>query len=147
MKDPAEMPVIGANHKRTISISLHLVDQRLCEWEQRLEGHLEKGVMYQLQDDIAPAQRKELRRRIAETRERLDSLRKKLGLEPARPSLARMIVGQATILWEMLAELNSSGLRGYGTVPASLAKTIDPAGEALVEELSGIVRLMSQDEP
>jgi hypothetical protein len=85
VKDPAEMPVIGANHKRTISISLHLVDQRLCEWEQRLEGHLEKGVMYQLQDDIAPAQRKELRRRIAETRERLDSLRKKLGSGDAEP--------------------------------------------------------------
>ncbi|MGH7937422.1 MAG: hypothetical protein ACRD5Z_25925, partial [Bryobacteraceae bacterium] len=100
MKDAAETPVISANHKRTISISLHLVDQRLCEWEQRLEGHIEKGTMYQLQDDLTPTLRKELRRRIAETRARLDSLRKQLGLEPATPSLARMIVGQATILWE-----------------------------------------------
>lgn len=139
--------MISANHKRTISISLHLVDQRLCEWEQRLEGPIEKGAMYQLQDDLNPPLKKELRRRIAETRARLDSLRKKLGLEPATPSLARMIVGQATILWEMLAELNSHGLRGYGNVPASLAKIIDPAGEALVDELSAIVRLMSQDEP
>lgn len=146
MKDPTEIPVVSANHKRTISISLHLVDQRLCEWEQRLEGHVEKGVMYQLQDDLTPTQRKELRRRIAKTRARLDSLRKKLGLNPATPSLARMIVGQATILWEMLAELNSGGLRGYGSVPASLAKIIDPAGEALVDGLSEIVRLMSQDE-
>jgi hypothetical protein len=55
-----------------------------------------------------------------------------------------MIVGQATILWEMLAELNSRSLEGYGRVPEELAHCLDPIGEKLATEMNEISRLFSR---
>ena len=59
----------------------------------------------------------QLRARIAKLRELLVRLRDDLQLEPDMPTTAQLIVGQATILWEMLAELNSSSLNGNGQFP------------------------------
>ena len=49
-----------------------------------------------------------------------------------------MVVGQATVLWEMLAELNSRFLEGYGRVPEELAHYLDPIGEKLAAEMNEI---------
>ncbi len=54
------------------------------------------------------------------------------------------MVGQANILWEMLAELNSSSLRGYGEVAAELAHYLDPLGQALTQQMYEITTLFSQ---
>ena len=59
-------------------------------------------------------------------------------------SPARLIVGQATVLWEMLAELNSSSLQGYGIVSPQLAAYIDPVGESLTQQMREISRLFSR---
>jgi hypothetical protein len=56
-----------------------------------------------------------------------------------------LIVGQATILWEMLAELNSASLHGFGAVSPELAAYIDPLGEDLTQEMHHISRLFSQN--
>jgi hypothetical protein len=49
-----------------------------------------------------------------------------------------------TILWEMLAELNSRSLEGYGRVPEELAQYLDPIGEKLAAEMNEISLLFSR---
>ena len=53
------------------------------------------------------------------------------------------MVGGATVLWEMLCELNSTSLRGYGEVSAELAQYLDPLGETLTQQMYEIARLVS----
>ena len=132
------------NHKRSISISLHLLDRELCQWEQWINGLISPGVMYQQRDTLSASQKKELRARIKNLREVIVHLRDDLHLAPERPSTAQLIVGQATILWEMLAELNSSSLTGYGTVSSQLAAYIDPIGQSLTQQMYEISRLFSR---
>lgn len=129
------------NHRRSISVSLHLLDKGLCEWEQFVSGQVAGGVMYQPQDTLSPASKKELRARIRRIRESIVRLRDDLKLAPARPRTTSLIVGQATILWEMLAELNSSSLHGYGTVSPQFAAYIDPVGESLTQQMHEISAL------
>ena len=50
-----------------------------------------------------------------------------------------MVVGQATILWEMLAELNSRSLEGYGRVTEEPADYLDPIGEKLAAKMNEII--------
>ena len=132
------------NHKRSISVSLHLLDKGLCEWEQWMSGQVPSGVMYQPQDTLSAAAKKELRTRIKKMRELIVRLRDDLKLAPARPRTTSLIVGQATVLWEMLAELNSSSLHGYGTVSPQFAAYIDPIGESLTRQMHEISALFSK---
>ena len=71
-------------------------------------------------------------------------LRDELQLVPGAPGTAQLILGQATILWEMLAELNSSSLRGYGEVSPELAQYLDPLGASLTQQMQAITALFSE---
>ncbi len=150
MQPSSPKPSIGrisANHNRSIAVSLHLLDKALCEWEQWISGPILPGAMYQQRDTLSVAEKEELRTRINNVREIIKRLRDDLHLSPARPSTPQLIVGQATVLWEMLAELNSSSLRGYGAVSPQLAVYLDPLGESLTKQIHEISRLFSQAGP
>jgi hypothetical protein len=67
-------------------------------------------------------------------RELILQLRDDLQLQPSKPAASRLIVGQATVLWEMLAELNGRSLQGYGQ-PEELQRYLDPIGEKLASEM------------
>jgi hypothetical protein len=135
------------NHRRSISVSLHLLDRQVCQWERWVNGDLAPGVMYQQQNTLSVSQKTQMRARIAKLRELMVRLRDDLQLEPDKPTTAQLIVGQATILWEMLTELNSSSLHGYGEVSPELAAYLDPLGEGLTREMHEISRLFSQSTP
>ena len=138
---------LSDNHRRSISIVLQLVDKALCEWDAWLDRPPQDGVMYQQQDTLSATEKKRLRRKSSMVRELILRLRNDLQLEPSRPASSQMIVGQATILWEMLAELNSRSLQGYGRVPEELAHYLDPIGEKLAEEMNEISFLFSPHPP
>lgn len=135
------------NHRRSITVTLQLLDQQLCQWEGWMEENFGRGVMYQQQDNVSSRDKSELRRRIAELRTLIVRTRDELKLKPSKPGTAQLIVSQSTSLWEMLAELNSSSLRGYGKVSPELAGYIDPLGEVLAERLNEISGLFSQPNP
>lgn len=135
---------LSDNHRRSISIVLQLVDKALCEWDAWIDRPPQAGVMYQQQDTLSATQKKRLRQRSSIVRQAILRLRDDLQLEPSRPATSQMIVGQATILWEMLAELNSRSLEGYGRVPEELAHYLDPIGEKLAAEMNEISFLFSR---
>jgi hypothetical protein len=102
------------------------------------------GPMYQQRDTLSAAQKIKLRQKIAEVRKTISRVRDDLKLEADSPLTAQLIGGEATVLWEMLAELNSRSLGGYGPVPDALASYIDPVGKELAETMNEIARLCSQ---
>jgi hypothetical protein len=135
---------LSANHRRSISSVLHLVDKALGEWDAWIDGPSPPGAMYQPRDTLSPSQKKALRRKMSVVRNLILQLRDDLRLEPARPAASRLIVGQATVLWEMLAELNARSLQGYGRVPEELQRYLDPIGEKLTNEMYGISTMFSK---
>jgi hypothetical protein len=141
---------LSENHRRTISITLQLVDKALCEWEDWANGRVRSGVMYRQKDTFSSTQKSEMRNRIAKIRQSLVRLRDDLQLLINVVATTEPIIGQAAVLWEMLTELNGRGLQGYGKVAEDLAPYLDPIGETLCEEMYAIERLFSQsssDEP
>lgn len=135
---------LSENHRRSISITLQLVDKALCEWNDWANGHVQSGVMYCQRDTFSTAQKIELRNRIAKIRQLMVRLRDDLRLTVNVVGTSQLIVGQAAVLWEMLTDLNSRGLNGYGKVPEELASYLDPIGETLCDEMNAIARLFSQ---
>jgi hypothetical protein len=134
---------LGENQKRNISTSLHLLDKELCQWEQWIDSPPKHGAMYQQQDTLSTRQKHELHRRIDQLRREILRVRDDLKLEPARPVTSSLIVGGANVLWEMLCELNSTSLQGYGEVSADLAQYLNPIGKELAQKMYEIARLFS----
>lgn len=135
---------LGKNHRRSISITLQLVDKALCEWDDWAHGKVRSGVMYQQQDTLSQGQKEELQKRIANLRKLIVRLRDDLGLDPVSLATSGSIVGQASLLWEMLAEVESRGLRGYGEVPDQLRRYLDPIADELCFEVNEIARFFSR---
>src|SRR2546426_11060841 len=102
------------------------MDKALCEWDNWAKGQVQSGVMYRQQDTFSPAQKSELRSKIVKIRQLMARLRDDLQLEIRVVATAQSIVGQAARLWEMVIELDSRSLRGYGRVPDELAQNLDP---------------------
>jgi hypothetical protein len=134
---------LSDNHRRSISITLQLVDQALCEWDDWASGRLQSGIMYRQMDTLSAIEKQQLKNKIANVRELIVRLRDDLDLEPKNVATARSIAGHASLLWEMLTELNSRGLSGYGTVPEELGRYLDPIGEKLTEQMNAIIALLT----
>jgi hypothetical protein len=143
MKGPSPIE-LSENHRRSVSITLQLVDKTLCQWDDWTNGHVRSGVMYSEQDTFSAAQKDELRNKIAKIRQLMTRMHTDLRLEAAAPATSQSIVGQSALLWEMLVELNSHSLGGYGKVSGQLATYLDPIGTKLAEEVNEIARLFSQ---
>ncbi len=135
---------LSENHRRSISITLQLVDQALCKWDDRSNGRVQSGITYRQLDTLSPVQKNELQKKITKVRQLVVRLRDDLGLEPKNVATSHSIIGHASLLWEMLTELNSRGLQGYGKVPDELGHYLDPIGEKLAKEINAIVSLFSQ---
>lgn len=148
MAVPLQRPAteLKENHRRSISISLQLLDKQLCQWEEWLEGHVAPGVMYEQQNRLSAREKTELRRHIADLRQWMIVLRDDLQLPSAKPNTAQIIVGQSTVIWEMLAELNSNSLQGYGAVSEELARYLDPIGETLTSKMFEISTMFSRSQ-
>jgi hypothetical protein len=140
-----KVPVLDPNHRRSISVSLRLLDKALCEWERWARGEVASGVLYQQKDTLTSAEKKQLQLRIANQRQLIAQLQRDLDLEPEIISTSQLITGQANVLWEMLAELNSQSLAGYGKVPDGLANYLDPIGEELTIQMYQISTLFSRE--
>lgn len=99
--------------------------------------------MYEQRDTLSRVQKTKLLQSIAAIRELIVRMRDDLRLVPDIPSTPQLIVGQATVLWEMLAELNGNSLHGYGQVSTELANYIDPKGAELSKAVNQIASLFS----
>src|SRR5262249_62257652 len=117
---------LSKNHRRTISITLQLVDQALCEWEDWCQGKLRSGILHRQSDTLSRTQKDRLREKIATIRQLMAALRDDLDLGPKNVPTSSSIAGHASLLWEMLSEMNSRSLRAYGTVPQALGTYLDP---------------------
>ena len=137
-------PELSENHRRSVSITLQLVDKALCEWTDWSEGKIQSGVMFRELDTLSDNQKEELRNKIEVIRHLIARLRDDLDLSPKNIATAHSIATHASLLWEMLAELNSRQLQAFGPVPENLGHYLDPIGEQLTAQMSAISGLFSQ---
>jgi len=124
---------LSDNHRRAITTTLTLLDERLCEFEQIAHGREVQSLLYREQNDLSAAERKRLLQEIARAHQTIREIRDTLLLEPVVHVLSRQLRGASSSLWETLIETQSKRLRGYGKVPRALAQYLDPNLERLID--------------
>jgi len=124
---------LSDNHRRAITTTLTLLDQRLCEFEHIARGRETRSVLYRQANDLSAAQRKRLLNEIATARETLREIKDTLSLETEPESLSSQVRAGSSSMWESLIETQSRRLRGYGKVPQALAEYLDPTLDRLID--------------
>jgi len=131
---------LSDSHKRGIEVTLAVLDEALCEFEDWAGGRERHSVFYSESNNLSPEQRQAIRAEVARMRDLLRELRD-LGLAGRTENAANLIWGKCSVLWVNLQELESKSLTRYGAVPPGLAEILDPKIERLIDHLRHIFNI------
>ena len=132
---------LGENHKRSVTTTLALLDEMLCEFDEYARGRERHGVVHRERNTLTGPQRKGIRAEIAAMRKTIRELKETLNLPDEPADVAHHIWGRASAFWEVLVETESKHLRRYGEVDPALKDYLDPRIQALIEHLLTLVDL------
>jgi hypothetical protein len=134
----ASKPSVPGNHKRGISASLSLLDQRMCEVERCAKLRGRRSVLYKQENALTIEQSREILSELSGIRAILTQIRDDLELQPKIESVAWSIQACCAALSQNLGELDETHLRRYGPVPASLVEYLKPRLTELTDRLQRI---------
>jgi len=142
-EDVFRFPTLSDSHKRSITISLSLLDERLLEIEEIARGREVRSVFLHEVNRLTGSQRKKLLTEAARMREILTDLKETLGLEAKDVDLSKEVWAASNAFWEVLVETESKYMRRYGEIPAGLGKYLDPKIKELINGLAILSEIAS----
>lgn len=150
-RHPARSVPIGENQKRSLATALALLDERLGLFEEYARGREIRSVMYEERNDLTTDERRRLRAAIRRARDLMGEMKQDLALPRHIQDVRSRVWGHSAGFWEILAEMESKRLRGYGEVAPCLAEYLDPRAAALLRILQAITAVAGgghkRDEP
>jgi hypothetical protein len=132
------------NHKRTISVTLALLDEAMCKFDRWARGEKVNSVLYEMRNSLSDDQRSSLADELHEIREILREIRDHLGLERKVETAEKWMQGECSILWTYLVELEERYLRSYGAVPSGLSEYLDPQVALLTQKMRRISDIVAK---
>ncbi|HUX55254.1 MAG TPA: hypothetical protein VMV56_12620 [Williamwhitmania sp.] len=128
---------LSANHRRSVSSSLLLVEKYVNEIEQKLSNP-SKLTMYQIANNVDEQRISNCMLIAKEIKVYIGESAKKYSLTPSEVDIQRVISSKKAAMWEILCDTNSSRLKGFGLFPVEIADEFDSDIERLqkmVEEI------------
>jgi len=132
------------NHRRVISITLALLDERLCNIEAWILGREEKGVLYKEENKLTGEQREEIRNEINAIRNILEELKSTLDLFPRTVDSTTTIRGACYAVMEPLCELDPKHLAGYGRPSDFMLSYFEPRRTEMLAHIEKVLQAVSR---
>jgi len=132
---------LNESHRRAVTITLRMMDQMLCEFEEYARGREIHSVFFEEQNSLTARQKTALLAEIEKVRGLMEEIKNHLSLEGEVENVSNSMWGRASAFWEVLVETTSRHLKRYGEAPAGLAEYLDPRMEALIQHLGVITKL------
>ncbi len=127
---------LPANHLRSISVSMCLIEKSIDELESLLTKK-KKGFTYEVEHDIDENKSKHTLEIIGRVKHLIGKISAKYNLKKETTILSRVLNAKYTKMWEILSDTKSNRLKGYGRLPDNMANEID-------EDISSILNLIEQ---
>jgi len=135
--------MLNEHQRRRLEVSLGLFDRALLEVTY-LSADLPRGEMFEVTSDLTPDEHAEIRRTIAQIRERMGQLRERFHLQPHHRDVRSLLRGYFAHFWAVLSDCRASKLRGYGDVAPRLEQVLDPEVEALLVLIERLERMVER---
>jgi len=136
-----QFPALGESLKRSIRITLVILDEMLCDFEEIARGRARRSLLFTEHNPLSDGQRGAILEKTGQMRVLMQELMTALALEAETHDLSREIFGRGSAFWAHLVDTESKGLTRYGETPEGFAEYIDPRIEALIRDLDSITRI------
>lgn len=133
-REPATL--LSGPQRNSLSIALRLVEEGLREVMRLLDETPFEEEMHGMADDLSPDRKRAIADEVCRASEVIRGLRACFALPREIHPKSSLIAGKTMHLWELVIEVRSRSLRGYGDVAPGLSESLDPS----VERLGTIVR-------
>lgn len=125
-------------HRRTLSTTLGLLDEMLCDFEQWAGGREIRSVLYREENTISGSQARAMQAEISAMRDILRALRDELQLDERVRNAKVDVWSRCSWFWENLAELDARHLRAYGEPSEEMVACLEPRRKELIDRLQRI---------
>jgi hypothetical protein len=125
-EQPESVRLLNPDQRRSLAITLSVLEEMLYEIERTLSGGGYSGVLFELRDDLPSQVKGEILKRISLVREKIGSMAEEFALEKRKNEASRDFMGKLAYAWEILEGTKARHQRGHGAVAEGLAETLDP---------------------
>ena len=136
MKDSIELP---APQRRSLEVTAKVIEQTLGEIDNLLRSRGQGMITKTVEAFYSEDERTRMLAAIVRMRQANIEMIQHLGLQSSHLREDRIINAKITHLWTVLIDSSSTGLKGFGGLPPSLAQVVDDHVNELLELLKGIV--------
>jgi hypothetical protein len=130
--------------KKSLSIALKMLEERLFLFRLLLNNDSYSGVMYRLKVDFSNAQKEQLNAHFDRILKGIEHLKSKFNLSVIQETLNEQILSTTTYLWTVLEDEKSRKLKRYGKVNTRLSKELDPLLQQLIDDLNALNRSVNR---
>ncbi len=134
---------VSDNHRRIISLTLALLDEKLSEMLEWASGREKKAILYEERNRLSVSQSQGIMREIESVRAILLLLRQNLGLVPRIYDSTVAIRGVCYAVIDPLVELEGKYLRAYGQPSAQLVEYLEPEIKKILVHINEILTINS----
>lgn len=118
--------MLNEAQQRNLRIVLCLIEEAMRAIERRLTRPEERGLMFEVRNDLAPDAVRALRQKLPDVYAIIEGLRDRFALPGEIRYAGREVLKGLPQFWVMLQESDSKGLRRYGDVDPALGPVLDP---------------------
>ncbi len=128
---------LSENHRRKISVTMHLIEKLAVELENNINYDTELR-MLNLVNDIPDEQKSHYRDIVTMIKKHITYMADKYDLEQNQQVQSRLVMSRKAKMWEILCDSKSRRMRGYGKFPEKHSKEYDADIDELMKLIEGI---------
>lgn len=118
--------MLNKDQKRGLTIAIRLVEEKMQNIGHILNSEIHKGILYDTNCNIAPEIKEDMLKRVSLVKDRIKILSNLFALEKEYREGVRQIFGILSSGCEIVENVKSKRLKGYGDVQSGLDKVLDP---------------------
>jgi len=118
--------MLNESQRRSLSITLRIVEESLAEIEIILNKCNDINILYERKCDIPEEVKDEVLRKVFFAKDRIRIIAEKFNLEKESIEASREAFGKLPYCWELLEDAKAKKLRRYGEVATGIGDILDP---------------------
>ncbi|MCM8777750.1 MAG: hypothetical protein NC905_05770 [Candidatus Omnitrophica bacterium] len=129
---------ITVAQKNSIASVLLILNEVIDEIEDLCRTEGRKSILYEVVNNLDEEEKANVLKTTGEIKELIKNISTVLNIKKKRYETKRSISSRVSSLWEMICEIESKRLKGYGEVSVSLKEYLDPAVSRIIRLLKNI---------
>ena len=121
------------NHTRSLAVTVRHIDKGIRELESILSNENRDTSALTIVRNLTKEQRNAILELLITLKSENEKLIKDLNLPPEQMHEDRLVRGKLSMMWVLLSDSTSKGLKGYGEIASDQAKVLDQHIESILE--------------